>query len=118
MRTSKIHHELENGIGKCSVPMWQMGCPAGFCDNEAYGGRPKCNGYNDGYGNYCRFDGKYSGYVSGLACPAHGGPIKKVALHLCDYCQDDFGRCESNPEFGLGQGYDNVYECDSFKPQL
>lgn len=25
---------------KCSVPMWVGGCPAGTCDNEAYGYRP------------------------------------------------------------------------------
>ena len=35
--TSKHHHELTNGVGKCSVPMWMGGFPAGFCDKPAYG---------------------------------------------------------------------------------
>lgn len=35
---SKHHKELDkNGIGKCSVPMWRNGMPAGFCDKTAYG---------------------------------------------------------------------------------
>ena len=28
------HKKLTNGKGKCSVPMWQMELPAGFCDLE------------------------------------------------------------------------------------
>jgi len=59
---SKHHKELgENGEGKCSVPMWLRGAPAGFCNEIAYGppeGRKGC----------------YQGYVPGLACYAHGGP--------------------------------------------
>lgn len=65
---SKHHKELDkNGEGKCSVPMWMNGVPAGFCDDIAYG-------------ELQRFDGKYSGYVPYLACPAHGGPYKKSLL--------------------------------------
>lgn len=37
--TLKHHHELTDGVGKCSVPMWSMGMPAGFCDEPAYGER-------------------------------------------------------------------------------
>lgn len=67
----KHHKELdENGEGKCSVPMWSGGVPAGFCDKVAYGGR------SEGW-----FDDNhpvYTGYVPYLACPAHGGPKQKV----------------------------------------
>jgi hypothetical protein len=56
------HRKLTNGVGKCSVPMWCMGLPAGFCDREAYG--PHVNKFI------------YDGYVPALACPSHGGPIK------------------------------------------
>lgn len=60
---SKHHKELnEEGAGKCSVPMWMWGCPAGFCDQEAFGKQTE-QGKKD-----------YTGYLSGLACPAHGGP--------------------------------------------
>lgn len=74
--TSKHHHELTNHVGKCSVPMWVNGCPAGFCDEPAFGHRPEPEYYwRDGYtGERRRSDGKYDGYVPGLACPAHGGP--------------------------------------------
>lgn len=37
--TSKHHHELTNGKGRCSVPMWCGGLPSGFCDEDAFGGR-------------------------------------------------------------------------------
>ena len=56
------HRELTNGVGKCSVPMWCMGLPAGFCDADAYGEPTK-----DG-------QARYTGYVPALACPGHGGP--------------------------------------------
>lgn len=75
--TSKYHHELTNGEGKCSVPMWMNGCPAGFCDKPAYGERPPCGTYwNHAAGERQRFDLKYDGYVPGLACEGHGGPKK------------------------------------------
>jgi len=113
---SGFHKILTNGIGKCSVPMWMGGLPAGFCDNEAYGKPIPCKRYRDAYtGQLERIDGKYSGYVPALACPNHGGPLKKEALHLCAFCDKDFGSCKSNPQFGTGLGNDNVYECDVFK---
>lgn len=62
------HHLKLNdeGEGKCSVPMWRNGLPAGFCDKVAYGEQKP--------------DGRlfsYDGYVPGLACYVHGGPQKK-----------------------------------------
>lgn len=63
MRLQDHHMNLnEQGIGKCSVPMWSMGMPAGFCDNDAYGDVIKKGGI----------------YVGGLACPHHGGPKTRV----------------------------------------
>ena len=73
-RLSVCHKELKNGVGKCSVPMWSGGTPDGFCNNDAYGERPHCQEINYGNGQVWRTDGKYSGYVSALACPCHGGP--------------------------------------------
>jgi len=78
------HKELKNGKGKCSVPMWMGGCPAGFCDKEAYGPQAAIkpgDGFKDPYtGEFIRFDGKYTGYCPGLACPMHGGPKKDEVL--------------------------------------
>ena len=72
---SKHHQELKDGKGKCSVPMWGMGMPAGFCGNDAFGKRPPCKQWKDAYtGEMRRDDGKYNGYVPGLACVGHGGP--------------------------------------------
>ena len=74
--TSKHHHELdENGVGKCSVPMWCMGLPAGFCNEPAYGKPTESRTFRNVHtGEIQREDGRYAGYVPGLACPAHGGP--------------------------------------------
>ena len=72
---SKHHKELTDGKGKCSVPMWMAGCPSGFCDEDAFGEYIDGHRYRDAYsGEVKRLDGKYSGYVPGLACPHHGGP--------------------------------------------
>ena len=61
MATMNDHHkELTDGRGKCSVPMWRGGMPAGFCDNDAFG--------------YPTKNSRYRGYVPALACPGHGGP--------------------------------------------
>ena len=72
----KHHQELTNGVGKCSVPMWCCGLPAGFCDNEAYGERPQGKTIRRWDGFEYREDGLYADYVPGLACPIHGGPKK------------------------------------------
>lgn len=71
---SRHHEELTDGVGKCSVPMWINGCPAGFCDAPAYGHRPEGEEWTDRFGRRHRLDGRYAGYVPALACPAHGGP--------------------------------------------
>lgn len=61
--------------GKCSVPMFQMGMPAGYCDKPAYGSPSPCKQfYSYATGRMEREDGKYNGYVPGLACENHGGP--------------------------------------------
>jgi hypothetical protein len=74
MRLSKHHKELTNGKGKCSVPMWMGGCPAGFCDKDAFGERTETTWRRMADGRVLPDDGKYSGHVPALACPAHGGP--------------------------------------------
>jgi len=83
--SSKHHKELnENGEGKCSVPMWRNGVPAGFCDEIAYGKTIPYETFRDNRGERKRFDGGYCGYVPYLACPGHGGP--KHRLHKGDPC--------------------------------
>lgn len=85
--TSKHRHELTNGVGKCSVPMWMQGCPAGFCDAPAYGARPPGQKWRDAWtGELKRFDGRYNGYVPGLACEAHGGPAPRHFGDPCVHC--------------------------------
>ena len=111
---SNNHKELTNGVGKCSVPMWSGALPSGFCDNEAYSERPKGKEYQ-AHGTAYRLDGRYSGYVPALACPAHGGLKKEEVVNLCDFCTHHVSTCNSNPKFGIGKGNDNVFECESFK---
>lgn len=87
MRTSKHHNELTDGKGKCSVPMWSGGCPAGFCDKDAFGKQQP-----DPYG-------LKQAYCSGLACPAHGGPscsgieIESGVFSGCDQSAGDCPTC-------------------------
>jgi hypothetical protein len=69
---SECHKKIVNGEGKCSVPMWCGGMPAGFCDQVAYGYQEKeQTRHGDWIGIRFR-----SGYCSGLACYNHGGPAK------------------------------------------
>jgi hypothetical protein len=88
------------GIGKCSVPMWMNGCPAGFCDEPAYGLRPDSKEYM----NYCinemqRVDGRYAGYVPALACCGHGGPKSRVFRDGNMFCAvfPDFINLQESP---------------------
>jgi len=61
--------------GKCRVPMWAAGCPAGFCDQPAFGEHIEGARFRDGWtGTWSRLDGKWDGYVHGPCCPNHGGP--------------------------------------------
>lgn len=91
MQMSNHHHTLVKGMGRCSVPMWSGGCPAGFCDAKAYGERPPGATWRDAWSEEIRrYDGKYSGYIPGLACPAHGGPsvglsYKPAYTTICRY---------------------------------
>lgn len=79
MRLSEQHELLDDeGRGKCSVPMWSGGCPAGFCDREAYGNRPEGKEVTRWDGHTYRLDGRYAGYIPALACPLHGGPESRV----------------------------------------
>lgn len=74
MRLSNHHKELTNGVGKCSVPMWMGGLPAGFCDEPAYGPQEEDQTrYGKWYDNW-QPRKWFPGYCSGLACYAHGGP--------------------------------------------
>lgn len=70
------HEDAIAGVmGRCSVPMWMHGCPAGHCDRKAYGVRPPSRTfYSYPQGRMVREDGRYDGYVPGLACSGHGGP--------------------------------------------
>ncbi len=85
---SKHHKELnERGEGKCSVPMWMGGVPAGFCDRVAYGNYINGEEFRDRDGRLRRLDGKYNGYVPHLACFRHGGPELKDVAHKGDPCE-------------------------------
>jgi hypothetical protein len=106
MTLSQHHQELdENGRGKCSVPMWSMGIPAGFCDKEAFGVRPPSRTWWN-YAAKCemREDGRYSGYVPALACPGHGGPKTRVFKDGNAWCavQLDFINLQESP-IGFGE---------------
>lgn len=101
MRLSKHHEELnELGEGKCSVPMWSMGAPAGFCDQPAYGVRPPCREFFNIYTqDMRREDGRYSGYVPALACPGHGGPDVRTFMDGNAWCavKPDFINLQESP---------------------
>ena len=74
-------------LGKCSVPMWMGGLPCGTCGQPAYGLRPPSATWWNAYaGEEMRIDGKYNGFVPGLACPGHGGPKLKDVAHRADPC--------------------------------
>jgi hypothetical protein len=100
------HHEKldENGVGKCSVPMWSMGGPAGFCDEAAYGKRTPTKIYRRWDGHEYAEDGKYAGYVPALACPGHGGPPSRVFKDGNMWCavMPDFINLQESPA-GFGE---------------
>lgn len=102
---SKHHRELnEMGEGKCSVPMWSGGgCPDGFCDQPAYGEQPPGEIHTRWDGHVYRDDGRYAGYVPGLACPAHGGPRVRTFMDgnaWCAVLPDFINLQESKAGFG------------------
>lgn len=64
-----MSHILQQEGGKCRVPMWMGGCPAGFCGEPATGPQlPREvlweRGWQRGDAPYCH----------GPCCPKHGGP--------------------------------------------
>lgn len=71
--TSEHHHQLTDGEGKCSIPMWKNGWPHGFCNKTAYG-EPEPDQQRDGVWNNGKFN---PSYCPGLACYDHGGPKEK-----------------------------------------
>lgn len=73
----KHHRTLTDGVGKCSVPMWMGGCPAGFCDQPAYG-EPTTHGQL-----------RYEQYVPALACWRHGGPMGPRTRVETEYADED-----------------------------
>jgi len=100
-RISNHHKALnEQGEGKCSVPMFSFGGPAGFCDEPAFGERPD----SPKVMNYCtgemvRDDGRYGGYVPGLACLNHGGPNVRTFMDGDAWCaaHPDFENVQESP---------------------
>lgn len=75
---SQYHLTVDKfGFGKCSVPMWSMGLPAGFCDREAYGEPAK---------TYTHWSSHSNPYVPGLACPGHGGPNIRIFRDGASWC--------------------------------
>ncbi len=101
----KHHLELnELGEGKCSVPMWCEGFPSGFCDEAAFGKPPHSPRImNYPMGRDQRLDGRYDGYVPGLACPRHGGPRARTFRDGNAWCavkRDFINLQESDAGFG------------------
>lgn len=104
MASCGAHHLKLNelGEGKCSVPMWSGGGAAGFCDRPAFGEQPPSRTtVRDGVAY--RDDGRYSGYVPGLACPSHGGPSIRTFMDgdaWCAVMPDFINLQESHAGFG------------------
>lgn len=74
------YHRAKCGVeGKCSVPVWRMGSPSGFCDRPAYGQQYE---FGSGYenpswlrpGQWAGGGGRQRPYAPDLCCEAHGGP--------------------------------------------
>ena len=106
MRLSEHHEKLTKGIGKCSVPMWCNGLPAGFCDRPAYSLPIRKVGYYE--------NGKFFlQYCPALVCPAHGGKEKpdNVILKMDgnQWCAtyDDFINLQESPA-GFGDTQDEA----------
>lgn len=90
-RISEHHRQLKDGKGKCSVPMWTGGLPAGFCDQDAFGEQTK------EYLNHPRWqNGRHSPYAPGLACKEHGGPLCpgfEIEAGVWSGCNQSAGDC-------------------------
>ena len=109
-RCSEHHLTLDaEGRGKCSVPMWGgSGGPAGFCDAPAFGEPPpSLMVWSSAQQMTVRADGRYPGYVPGLACPGHGGPDTRVFRDGDAWCavRSDFIDLQTSPA-GFGASPD------------
>jgi hypothetical protein len=98
MRASKEHTEIIAGrTGKCGVPMWQSGCPSGFCDREAYGQYSLLTPWRD------------TPYSAGWRCNHHGGPAEDGVRIIVDGLTND-GR----PMFmAYRSGFENLQESNA-----
>lgn len=85
---SKYHKELTNGVGKCSVPMWCNGVPAGFCDEPAFGEQTE------------KGKRRYTDYAPYLACLRHGGPKSRVENIVVYLIPDDPNNDRVQKELG------------------
>lgn len=72
--------------GKCRVPMWMGGTPAGFCDAEAFGPQ-----YPRAYlaASNPRFLLDSPAYCHGPCCPQHGGPKADEPIIFQDGLTDE-----------------------------
>ena len=96
------HEKLINGHAPCSVPMWMGGCPAGFCDDIAYGKQTK--EYRDSFrGRDPRYD--RPAYAPAFACVGHGGPREHPELEVY---RDGNAWCAVRRE-----GFTDIQECDA-----
>lgn len=121
MGTINEHHKKLNtdGIGKCSVPMWLGGAPSGFCNEPAFGERPDSpQVWHSPQQRYVRADGRYDGYVPGLACPCHGGPSTRAFLDGDQWCavHTDFVNVQESPA-GFGDTPDKARSSLSLQPR-
>jgi len=98
MQHSQHHREVNaDGVGKCGVPMWSGGCPAGFCDEPAYGEQER---EQERYGQWMHHPYRWApGYSSGLACFNHGGPASRVFRDGDSWCavMPDFINLQESP---------------------
>lgn len=82
-RMGEYHNPGCGVVGKCSVPMWQGGCPSGFCDDPAYGQQyeagtrhaPPWWSWRDRNG-YWVDPTRIPPFAMGFCCPNHGGPAE------------------------------------------
>lgn len=84
--------------GKCGVPMWMMGTPAGYCDRPAFGPQLPREVLRDGRG---WITGNSPFCPPGPCCPMHGGPNEGEPIVFQDGLNEQ-GRpmyCAVMPDF-------------------
>lgn len=101
MSSIQEHHKSldKHGMGRCSVPMWSVGVPAGFCDKPAYGKQCNVERIRLPDGRLITVDGSYEGFAPALACPVHGGPRSRVYRDGNKWCavHEDFIDLQASP---------------------